>query len=70
MNATLLAVPGYVVALTDGGELKVIAANGKAYQEAASYEVADSETWAPAVVLPGGVLVKDLKGLAYWGWGE
>ncbi len=65
-NAALLSIPGYIVALLDEGDLKIIAANDKRYEVAATYHVSDSPTWAPPVLLPGGLLVKDEETLTFW----
>ena len=67
-NATPLSVPprdagggdrtGRVLALLDGGELRVLAADGAETRVAGSVKVAAGGTWAPPVLLPEGVLVK------------
>ena len=36
------------------------------FEQAASYRVAENDTYAPPVLLPGGFLVKDLKTLSFW----
>lgn len=65
-NAMLVAVPGYVLALIDGGELQVLKASGDGYQVVQSYRVAERDSWAPPVLLKQGVLIKDLKHLTRW----
>lgn len=65
-NVMLLAIPGHVVALINDGELKIIAASGDRFQPVASYRVAESETWAPPVVMESGILVKDSQTLTLW----
>ncbi len=62
-NAMLLSIPGHVVALINDGELEIIAARGDRFEKVASYRVAEGATWAPPVLLDGGVLVKDLRTL-------
>lgn len=65
-NVMFLAIPGYIVALVDHGELQILAAGGKSFKRSASYRVADSPTWAPPVLLSNGVLVKDNETLTRW----
>lgn len=65
-NVAFLSLPGYVVALIDNGELKVIAATGERFETVASYRVADTPTWAPPVLLARGILVKDRRTLTLW----
>ena len=65
-NVMFLSIPHHIVALINDGKLKVIRANGKRFETLASYQVAPGETWAPPVLLPGGILVKDLKTLTLW----
>ena len=67
-NVTFLAIPDHVVALTDGGKLQIIAATGDEFKVVASYQVSESPTWAPPVLLESGVLVKDLETLTLWSW--
>ena len=54
------------MALIDNGELQIIAATSEGYHEVVSWQVADSPTWAPPVLLPHGLLVKDQQTLTYW----
>ena len=65
-NVTFLSIPGYVVALVDTGKLEVIAARGDKFEKVASYRVSDKPTWAPPVLVNGGVLVKDTDTLTFW----
>lgn len=65
-NATFLAFPGHVMALLNRGELRVIKANPDGYQQAASWKVANTPTWAAPVLLPEGVLIKDREHLTMW----
>ncbi len=67
-NVMFLAFPGHVAALLDGGELRVIRASGDQLETVASYRVSENPTWAPPVILRGGVLVKDTETLTYWSW--
>ncbi|MGI9470250.1 MAG: PQQ-binding-like beta-propeller repeat protein [Rubripirellula sp.] len=65
-NAMFLAVPGYVLALMDRGELKVLAANGANTKIVKTYRVAETPTWAPPVLLQNGLLIKDREKLCRW----
>ena len=69
-NVAFLSVPGFVFALFDRAELQVIKATGDAYQQVASYQVGDSPTWAPPVLLEDGFLIKDQERLRRWTWGK
>ena len=61
-----ISIPGHIVALINNGELKVIKASGDRFEVVASYRVAESETWAPPVLLEKSVLVKDRDSLTLW----
>ena len=65
-NVAFLALPGHILALIDSGELRIIATGGDSYTQAASYRVAESQTWAPPVLLKDKILVKDLHTLMLW----
>ncbi|MFC1596326.1 PQQ-binding-like beta-propeller repeat protein [Planctomycetota bacterium] len=65
-NVMLLAIPDYVVALVDDGQLQIISARGDRFEKVASYRVAESSTYAPPVLLKNGVLVKDSRTLTRW----
>ena len=66
-HATFLAFPGHVMALTDRGQLHLIAANPKAHQRMASWKVSETPTWAPPVLLPNGqLLIKGKDTLTCW----
>lgn len=69
-HASLLALPGYVLALIDDGELQVIRATGEKYEQVAAYRLAESPTWAPPVLLTDGILVKDHDSLTSWNLAE
>lgn len=68
-NVMFLSIPGHVLALIDDGELQVIAASGEHLEKVASYDVADSPTWAPPVLLKDAMLVKDRVRLTLWSLG-
>jgi len=65
-HATFLALPKHIVALLNTGHLKVLPSGTDRYQEAASWQVAETQTWAPPVILPTGFLVKDTTTLTLW----
>jgi outer membrane protein assembly factor BamB len=65
-NVAFLSVPGYVLALINSGEVRIIKATGQRYEQVASYRIADGGTWAPPVLLQRGILVKDREHLALW----
>jgi outer membrane protein assembly factor BamB len=67
-NVMFLSLPDHIVALIDDGQLQVIKASGGGYEKIASYRVSDNPTWAPPVILPSGILVKDKHSLAMWSW--
>jgi outer membrane protein assembly factor BamB len=65
-NAAMLASPTTLYALTPDAQLTIARPTTKGLGQIRSYEVADSPTWAHPVVLPDGLLIKDLKTLARW----
>jgi outer membrane protein assembly factor BamB len=67
-NAALVAGGGVLFILNTDGELVVAPPGGATFAPLAQYTVASSATWAHPVVLPGGVLVKDVDSLAFWRW--
>jgi len=66
-NAAVLASPSTLVSLNNEGQLTIAHASAKAYEQVRQYMLADSPTWAHPLVLPDGVLIKDLKTLSRWG---
>jgi len=70
-NVAFLAMPGYVLALINNGELQIVTATRDRFEKVASYRVAEDatfSTWAPPVLLENGVLVKDKQMLTLWTW--
>ena len=65
-NAAILANDDHVLFLTDGAELIVQPVAGDEFAPVARYEVANTSTWAHPVLLPEGVLIKDLEHLTLW----
>jgi len=65
-NVMLLSTHGLIAALVNNGELRILNATPQAYQQVASYRVAEGHTWAPPVLLRDGVLIKDAQHLTMW----
>ncbi len=65
-NAMFLSIPGYVVALIDHGEVRLLKANREKYEVAAKYRVADGQTWAPPVLIQDQLMIKGLEDLTVW----
>ncbi|MBM82969.1 MAG: serine/threonine protein kinase [Planctomycetaceae bacterium] len=65
-NVTFLSIPGHIVALTDSGEVQIVAATPDEYKKVASYQVAETATWAPPVLLEDSLLIKDTTSLIRW----
>ncbi|HSD28840.1 MAG TPA: PQQ-binding-like beta-propeller repeat protein [Vicinamibacteria bacterium] len=65
-NAALVALGTVVLALTAEGKLVVFDGAAGAYAPLATYDVADSATWAHPAPVRGGFLVKDVDSLALW----
>ena len=65
-NVTFLTMKGYVAALINNGNLKILRSGTAKYDEVRSYKVADDATWAAPVMLPGKILVKDVNTLTLW----
>jgi len=64
--AGIVGVGDAFVCLTSDAELHVIRDSADAYDEIATYKVADKPTWAHPVVLDGQILVKDEDSLSLW----
>lgn len=77
-NAAIVAVGRSLLALTDSGELLVVAGHDKGYEVERRYSVADTATWAhPVPVAVAGaaaaldaVLIKDEQHVTLWSWGS
>jgi outer membrane protein assembly factor BamB len=65
-NVMFLSVRGHIAALINKGELRILRASPRKYQQVASYQVAEDHTWAPPVLLKDGVLIKDRRHLTMW----
>jgi outer membrane protein assembly factor BamB len=67
-NWSMVAHGGRLLALTEAGELYLIAANTQEYEVIDVIEVADSETWAHLAVDGDQVLIRELDGLSAFTW--
>src|SRR5262249_59238019 len=67
-NAAFEAGGGAVFVLNTEGELLVLSAAARTFAPLRRYTVAPSATWAHPVILPSGVIVKDVDSLGYWRW--
>ncbi len=65
-NAAMLMSATTLYTLLADGQLLIAKPTAKGLNEIRRYEVAESPTWAHPVILPDGVLIKDLKSLARW----
>ena len=58
-NASIQMAGPNLVVLTTDGELLVVRRSPDKYEELKRYKVAESETWAQPVLVPGGILIRD-----------
>jgi outer membrane protein assembly factor BamB len=65
-SASVVVAGPDVLVLTTDAELLVVRAAADAYSPVATYGVGESAVWAHLAVVPGAVLVKDVKTLALW----
>ena len=65
-NAAIQSAGPNLVVLTTDGELLVVRRTPEKYDELKRYKVAESQTWAHPVLVPGGVLIRDATGLTLW----
>ena len=69
-NVAFLGVKDHVIALVDRAELQVLRASKKGYEPVATFEVAESPTWAPPVLLKEAILIKDVNTLTLFSFGS
>jgi outer membrane protein assembly factor BamB len=62
-NAAMILAGNQILSLDTDGHLHVLTLQGK---EIHKYAVAQSATWAYPAIVPGGVLIKDFKTLAFF----
>ena len=67
-NWSIVANGNRLLALTESGELYLIAANPKEFEVIDQVEVADSETWAHLAVDGDQILIRELNGLSAFTW--
>ncbi len=67
-NWSMVASGGRLLALSEAGELYLIAANTEEYEVLDVIEVAESETWAHLAVDGDQVLIRELDGLTAYTW--
>ncbi len=65
-NTSLTDIGSHVLALTVGGDLRVLHKDGVKLVEERRYEVASSATWASPAVVGRSILVKDSSHLTLW----
>jgi outer membrane protein assembly factor BamB len=65
-NAALQSAGPNLVVLTTDGELLVVRRTPEKYEEVKRYKLAESQTWAHPVLVPGGVLIRDATELTLW----
>ena len=65
-NAAIQMAGANLVVLTTDGELLVVRRTPDKYEELKRYKVAESQTWAHPVLVPGGVLVRDAAAVTMW----
>jgi len=66
--ASVVSTPENLFVLTSNADLLVIEPGSESLEVVASYEVADSPTWAHPLLLEGGVLIKSVDTLSLWTW--
>lgn len=67
-SAAIVALGDALLFLDDAARLTIVDAAGPDPGVLARYQVADSPTWAHPVPVAGGLLIKDLDGLARWSY--
>jgi outer membrane protein assembly factor BamB len=65
-SASITVAGDVALVMTTEGELLVVRHGAETFTPVATYGVAKSPVWAHLAVVPGGVLVKDLRTLALW----
>lgn len=65
---SLIAQGKRILALTNAGELYLLAANPKEFEVIGKLKVAESETWAHLAIDRGQIFVREQDGLSAWSW--
>ena len=66
MNAALQRAGDNLLVLTTDGNMLVVKRTPDKFEELRRYKVADSQTWAHPVVVPGAVIIRDAESVAAW----
>jgi hypothetical protein len=69
-HASILLAPSHVLFLTNAGDLVVARRNAANFSEERRIEVADADTWAVPILVPGGMVLRDAQGLTRVQWGS
>jgi outer membrane protein assembly factor BamB len=67
-NASVVAASGTLFSLTNNGELIVVRASEKGFEQVARYTLTDQPAWATPVIFGRQILVKDDANLTLWSW--
>jgi outer membrane protein assembly factor BamB len=67
-NAAIQSAGANLVVLTTDGELLVVRRTPEQYHELKRYKVAEAQTWAQPVLVPGGIVVRDANAVSLWSW--
>jgi outer membrane protein assembly factor BamB len=65
-NASIQMAGPNLVVLTTDAELLVVRRSPDKYEELKRYKVAESETWAQPVLVPGGIVIRDGGAITLW----
>ncbi len=65
---SLVAQGGRILALSERGDLRLIAANPQRYELLGEAQVSDLDTWAHLAVVGDLILIRDLAGVTAWRW--
>ena len=65
-NASLVAVPGYVLSLTDRGSLQVLRCGGEHGEVVRAYSVGEKGTWTAPSLVEDSIFIKDGDELSRW----
>ncbi|HEU4388496.1 MAG TPA: PQQ-binding-like beta-propeller repeat protein [Blastocatellia bacterium] len=67
-NAAIICGGDVLLLLSTDATLTIARASGEGFQPVKKYTVADSPTWAHPAITSAGLLIKDAKTLALWGF--
>jgi outer membrane protein assembly factor BamB len=69
-HASVLLAPAHVLFLTNAGDFVVARRDASTFTAERRIEVADGESWAVPVLVPGGMVIRDGQGLVRVAWGS